>query len=230
MIASPPDAGSRPVQREHSQLARTLKQGLQVMEIGLGDREQQTLLDYLGLLNRWNRAFNLSGVRDPLEMVSRHLLDSLAVVPFLGSAKRVLDVGSGAGLPGIPISICLPGREFILLDSNGKKTRFLFQAQLELGLGNVEVVNQRIEHYRSERQIDMVVSRAYSSLRDMIDGSRHLSGAEGCPPRMLAMKGDYPEQELSRLPDDWQARVEELHIPGSEARRHIIMLEYSTLE
>lgn len=225
MIASPPDSGRLPVQRDRSQLAATLKRGLEAMEIPLDHRGQQTLLDYLELLNRWNRAFNLTAVRDPLAMVSRHLLDSLAVAPFLGSARRVLDVGSGAGLPGIPLSVLLPERRFILLDSNGKKTRFLFQARLSVGLSNVEVVNQRIEHYRSGQQIDMVISRAFSSLRELVDGSRHLAGADGRTPRLLAMKGEHPEQELSGLPADWQASATELRIPGSDARRHIIMLE-----
>ncbi len=209
-----------------ARLASTLTRGLHGLGLTIDEQHQARLLDYLALLHKWNRAFNLSAVRQPEAMVSRHLLDSLSVLPLLENTRAVLDAGSGAGLPGIPLSICLPGTDFILLDSNGKKTRFLFQVRLELSLTNVEIVNQRMEDYRCDRQIDMVISRAFSSLREMVDRSGHLADSDGKPPRILAMKGDYPEQELSRLPESWQASCERLRVPGSEARRHAILLEY----
>nr|WP_237113345.1 16S rRNA (guanine(527)-N(7))-methyltransferase RsmG [Pseudohongiella spirulinae] len=200
------------------------------LDLTLSDAQQQTLLDYVALLDKWNKAYNLSAVRDPLQMISRHLLDSLTVAPCLAEIQAdtqhslsVLDVGTGAGLPGIPLAICYPDIKFILLDSNGKKTRFLFQVKTMLSLDNIQVENTRIERYQCPEQIDIVVSRAFASLSDFVLGCEHL-----CQPhtRLLAMKGLYPEQELADLPSHWRLQqASAVQVPDTEGERHIIELK-----
>lgn len=179
-------------------------------------------MGYLQLLVKWNRAYNLTAVRDPQQMVTRHLLDSLAVVPHL-SGERIIDVGSGAGLPGIPLALALPEREFVLLDSNGKKSRFQIQARGELGLHNVAVVNSRVEEYRPDRLFDTVITRAFASVTDILSSSRHLLAPNG---EVLAMKGTLPESELETLPHGFQL-IETINIkvPGLEQeQRHLLRI------
>ncbi|HIZ52094.1 MAG TPA: 16S rRNA (guanine(527)-N(7))-methyltransferase RsmG, partial [Candidatus Pseudomonas excrementavium] len=181
----------------------------------------ELLLGYLTLLNKWNKAYNLTAVRNPDEMVSRHLLDSLSVLPFV-TEGRWLDVGSGGGMPGVILAIMRPDSQFTLLDSNGKKTRFLTQVQLELGLGNLQVVNSRVEAFAPEQVFDGIVSRAFSSLADFTNLTRHLSGPET---QWLAMKGLYPDSELQALEADFTVtRSEELAVPGCQASRHLLIL------
>ena len=152
-------------------------------------------------------------------MVSRHLLDSLAINAHLQGSVFV-DIGSGAGLPGIPLAILNPENHFILVDSNGKKTRFLFQAKTELGLANIDVENCRIEHYQSTQQIDMVMCRAFSALGDAVSKSQHLLEKEG---KFLAMKGRYPEDEIAALPNCFEiSKTTKLEIPGNDSERHLI--------
>ncbi len=154
-------------------------------------------------------------------MISHHLLDSLSVLPHL-PAGRVIDVGTGPGLPGIPLAIALPDQQFVLLDSNGKKTRFLVQALGALGLDNVEVVNERVENYRPSLKFDVIISRAFSSIADMLQASEHLLGKNG---RFLAMKGKYPKSELEQLPAGFQLLAAiPLAIKGLEGERHLLML------
>lgn len=213
-------------------LARQLQQGLVDMGLSLSDAQQTGLIDYLQLLDKWNQAFNLSAVRDPREMVSRHLLDSLSLLPRiqqLSAGKTgvtVLDVGTGPGLPGIPLALTLPEVNFVLLDSNGKKTRFVFQALIALGLKNVNVENTRIESYQSPGQLDIVVSRAFSSLAEFAQGCEHLCGPDT---RLLAMKGLYPSEEIRDLPAQWQqVDARAMDIPQCDAQRHIIELQLSS--
>ncbi|WP_185265853.1 16S rRNA (guanine(527)-N(7))-methyltransferase RsmG [Halopseudomonas xiamenensis] len=201
--------------------AGQLARGAQQMGIALGDDQAGQLLAYMALLNKWNKAYNLTAVRDPDEMVSRHLLDSLSILPFV-SAGRWLDVGSGGGMPGIILAIMLPGSQFTLLDSNGKKTRFLTQVKLELGLDNLQVVNSRVEAFTPQQAFDGIVSRAFSSLADFTGLTRHLSTPDT---RWLAMKGLYPDAELQALADDFTVTAsEELAVPGCQASRHLLIL------
>ncbi|MFM1895683.1 MAG: hypothetical protein RLZZ385_757 [Pseudomonadota bacterium] len=201
-------------------LETRLVSGLQALGIPTSDAQRQKLLHFLQLLQKWNTAFNLSAVRDPLEMVGRHLLDSLTLQAWLGDSRLILDVGSGAGLPGIPLAIMNPDKSFVLLDSNGKKTRFLFQAKLALELPNITVENSRIEHYQSPGQIDIVTCRAVSSLSGIVASCGHLITKNT---RLLAMKAEYPGGEIAELPPEFQVTaVTAVTWPGSQAARHIV--------
>lgn len=207
-------------------LAPKLVAGAGELGVELSDSQLQQLLQYLALFIKWNKAYNLSAVRDPAEMVHRHLLDSLSVVPALrdytGPAGRFIDVGTGGGLPGIPLAILFPEKYFTLLDSNGKKTRFLFQVKVSLKLNNVTVENRRVESYQPEQLFDGVISRAFASLLDMVEGCKHLLTPEG---RFWAMKGIYPQDELSVLAKHY--KVEDsfaLSVPDSEGERHLLVL------
>jgi 16S rRNA (guanine527-N7)-methyltransferase len=180
------------------ELRALLDAGLAAMggeSAALDAASRDTLVEYIGLLTRWNRAFNLTAVRDPRAMVPRHLLDSLAVLPWV-TRGPVLDLGTGAGLPGIPLAVVRPGLAFTLLDSNGKKTRFVRQAVLELGLANVEVVQSRLEAYRPPHKFATIVARALAALPQLIAGARPLAGADG---RLLALKGVLSGDERAAL-------------------------------
>ena len=200
-----------------------LLEGAAALGVALSQTQQQQLLAYLALLVKWNKAYNLTAVRDPDEMVSRHLLDSLSVVPFVAEGgERWLDVGSGGGMPGIPLAIMFPQRQFTLLDSNGKKTRFLTQVKLELGLANLEVIHSRVEAYRPALPFHGICSRAFSSLQDFSDWTRHLGDADT---RWLAMKGVHPDDELQALPEDFQLLAcHVLKVPGCQGQRHLLIL------
>ena len=194
----------------------------QVAQLGvtLSDEAVQQLLAYVSLLQKWNKTHNLTAVRDE-EMLSLHLLDSLAILPML-SGKRVLDVGSGGGLPGIPLAIASPDMTFTLVDSNRKKTSFLRQVVLELQLPNVLVETQRTENLPSAPVYDCIVSRAYASLLLFVTQSRHVLAENGY---WLAMKGLFPEQELTALPKDvHMLAIKALQIPGLTAERHVLRL------
>ncbi|GGY56328.1 ribosomal RNA small subunit methyltransferase G [Bacterioplanes sanyensis] len=203
-------------------LTRQLTSGAQALGIELTAAQQQQLMDYLQLLLKWNKAYNLTAIREPADMVALHLLDSLAVHNHLGEAQRIIDVGTGPGLPGIMLAIMNPHKDFTLLDSNGKKTRFLFQAKTSLKLDRVSIVNDRVEAYKPAQPFDMIVSRAFASLYDMTHWCQHLCAPEGC---FLAMKGQYPDQEITELENRFE--VVESHavqIPGVDAERHLLQL------
>ncbi|WP_278361380.1 16S rRNA (guanine(527)-N(7))-methyltransferase RsmG [Stutzerimonas kunmingensis] len=203
--------------------AAELVRGAQALGVELSEGQQQQLLAYLALLIKWNKAYNLTAVRDPDEMVSRHLLDSLSVVSFVAeSGQTWLDVGSGGGMPGVPLAIMFPDRSFTLLDSNGKKTRFLTQVKLELKLANLEVVHSRVEQFQPAEAFDGITSRAFSSLEDFASWTRHLGNTQT---RWLAMKGVQPDYELQRLPADF--RLDACHVlkvPGCQGQRHLLIL------
>lgn len=203
-----------------------LQQAAEQLALSLTAEQQDKLLAYLDLFARWNAAYNLSAVRDPSEMLERHIIDSLSVVNLCGESPQdcspLIDVGSGGGLPGIPLAIIHPERPISLLDSNGKKSRFQFQVASQLKLANINVVNQRVEAYQPGQAYAGVVSRAFASLQDMVAGSEHLLTPGG---RFYAMKGKIPEDELSALPKG--IKVEQLHalqVPGCDAERHLIVL------
>lgn len=192
-------------------------------ELGLelNTQQDQQLQQYLELLQRWNKVYNLTAVRDPVQMLPLHLWDSLSVVPFI-EAEHCLDVGSGAGLPGIPLAIMRPQQQFTLLDTNGKKTRFIQQAALELGLANLKVVQKRVEQWQPEQKFAAIISRAFASLADFVTVSGIHLQAQG---RLYAMKGRYPESEIAELPQGWSvACSHQLMVPGLEAERHLLEL------
>ncbi len=179
------------------------------------------LASYLELLVKWNRVYNLTAIRDEAKLVSHHVLDSLAVVGHLPDGSLV-DVGSGAGLPGIPIAISCPGRAVTLLDSNHKKGAFLKQAIAELGLTTAQVVTERAEAYRPAELFKIVISRAFSDLADFVRLAGHLCATDGA---MIAMKGLHPEEEMARVPSSWQvSKTVRLEIPQLEASRHLIFM------
>jgi len=179
------------------------------------------LLAYHQLLIKWNKAFNLTSVRDPLAMISRHLIDSMSIAPYL-KGQNFIDVGSGGGLPGIVLAIIFPERNFDLLDSNGKKTRFLFQVKTELKLSNINVHHCRVENYQSETLYDGVLSRAFATLLDMVSSSHQLLAKKGF---FYAMKGIYPKQELSDVEKNYKVvDCHSLIVAGDQAERHLVLI------
>lgn len=211
-----------PVLIDDTELEERLRDGLSELGMVLPEGACGTLVKFLLLLDKWNRAFNLTSVRDPREMVTRHVLDSLTARPYLQGAA-ILDAGTGAGLPGIPLSVAEPQRQFVLLDSGGKKIRFVRHVVGELALRNVAVVHSRVEHYDPADLFDTVVCRAFASLRELAERCGALCASGGC---LVAMKGRMPADELKCLPAGWVAsRVEPVQVPGLIGERHIVVLE-----
>ena len=203
------------------QHAEELTLGARELGVDLSEAQHEKLLGYLALLIKWNKAYNLTAVRDPDEMVSRHLLDSLSVVPFI-EGERQLDVGSGGGMPGIPLAILFPDMKVTCLDSNGKKTRFLTQVKLELKLDNLEVIHSRAEAFKPQVPFTGIISRAFSSLEDFTQWTRHMGDKET---RWLAMKGLHPADELVALPADFHLEsAQALAVPGCQGQRHLLIL------
>jgi len=199
---------------------RLLELGIKQLGLPVTASQQQLLLDYLQLLCKWNKAYNLTAVRDPEQMVTRHLLDSLAIAPWV-QGQRFIDVGTGGGLPGVPLSILYPQREFHLLDSNGKKTRFLFQVKTALGLDNMVVHQARVEAFQVDQGFDGVLSRAFASLDDMLRGCRHLVNESG---HLLAMKGAIAQSEIAAVEGSCEVVVHALAVPGLAEQRHLLVL------
>ena len=200
---------------------KELQAGLEAMGLDLASDRQACLIDYLALLAKWNRAYNLTAVRDPRQAVARQLLDALSILPLI-QGPRLIDLGTGPGLPGLPLAVARPDIEVVLLDSNAKKTRFLDQARLTLGLENIEVARARAEAYRPERPFDTITSRAFAALPEMVAVSRHLLAPGG---RWVAMKGRRPDDELAALPADFHTRVVPLAVPGEPGARHAVVIE-----
>lgn len=223
-------------------LEATLEQGLRELALGVPANAQQKLLHYLHLIVKWNKHFNLSGITAIQEMVPLHLLDSLAISPYL-EGERILDIGSGAGLPGIPLAIANPDKNFVLLDSNGKKTRFLFQVKVALELSNVEVVEARVDEYLSTAdtgEFSLITCRAFSSLSSIV---KMIEKPLASGTKLLAMKGVYPHHEIAELQQDNTLNstpnkasstdlnnyykvesVIELTVPGVESQRHLVLI------
>lgn len=205
-------------------LRQQLQFGLKQMGLHYSVEVQQNLVHYIQLIARWNKAFNLTAIRDVEEMVSKHLLDSLVVQPYI-EGSIILDVGSGAGLPGIPFAITSPDKHFVLIDSNGKKTRFLMQAKIDLKLDNVEVINQRVEDYQPARQghriyFDVITARAYASTDDILSSTSHLQTEDT---RILVMQGKLDQQ----ISNNQYALIEShtLEVYGLDAERHLLEIK-----
>lgn len=202
-------------------LAENLSAGQKELGLSLTEAQQRLLLDYMALLQKWNKVYNLTAVREPENMLYQHLLDSLAVLPHI-RAGRLLDVGTGGGLPGIVLAIARPDLDITLLDSNQKKTTFLRQACIELGLKNVRVECVRVDDYKPSDTFDMIISRAFSDLAEFVRLSARLCRAGGT---LLAMKGIFPHEELAQLPARFQQHeVVSLSVPGLEAQRHLVII------
>jgi len=205
-----------------SELETDLRAGLLCLGVEPRDAVIAALLRFVDLLIRWNRAFNLTGDRDPADLLTRHILDSLTIKPFLRGVT-VLDVGTGAGLPGLPLALTEPERHFTLLDSRGKRMRFVRHAVGELSLENVTVVQARVEEYDPADRFDTVLCRAFTSVPDFV---RRCGGLVASGGRLLAMKGRLPDGELGGLPVGWQnPEVNALMVPGLDAQRHVVILK-----
>lgn len=194
---------------------------LKSANISLTDQQKQQLIGYVEMLHKWNKAYNLTSVREPEQMLVRHILDSIVVEPHL-SGERFIDVGTGPGLPGIPLAIVRPQAHFTLLDSLGKRVRFLRQVQHELKLENITPVQSRVEEFPSEPPFDGVISRAFASLNDMVSWCHHLPGTQG---RFYALKGQLPQDEISALPEGFVVeQVIALAVPDLEGERHLVVI------
>ena len=204
-------------------LAERIRAGIGTMGLQLPHDAPEALARYLELIAKWNRVHNLTAVRETGQMVVLHVLDSLSLLPHLDGVKTLLDVGSGPGLPGIPVAIARPEIAVTLLDASHKKAAFLEQARVELALANVSVVCERVEGWKTERRFDAVVSRAFADLVDFVGQAQHLVAPGGT---LIAMKGVHPFEELARVPATHRvSRVLEISVPSLEAKRHLVFLE-----
>ena len=200
-----------------------ISEGATAMGVALAPGAAAKLAAYLELVEKWNRVHNLTAVREPSQMVTLHLLDSLSILPHVSDAQTLLDVGTGAGLPGIPLAIARPEMRVTLLDSSHKKCAFLQQAKTELGLANVDVVCDRVENWKPQHRYDVVISRAFSDLADFVQQAQHLVAPGG---KLIAMKGVYPFDEIARVPATHRvSQVLELQVPSLQAKRHLVVME-----
>lgn len=196
---------------------------LKKAKIDLAEKQKEQLIAYVALLNKWNKAYNLTSVRDPEQMLIRHILDSIVVDPYL-TGQKFIDVGTGSGLPGIPLAIVRPDSEFTLLDSLGKRVRFLKQVQHELALDNINPIQSRVEEFNDGVGFDGVISRAFASLQDMVNWCKHLIKSENG--RFYALKGIYPEDEIMYLPDIFKIEsINKLSVPELEGERHLVIIQ-----
>lgn len=212
---------------DRSQLTTVLARGAGDLSLQLSEQQITRLLDYLTLLSKWNAVYNLTSVRDPLQMVSQHLLDSLAAVSAFAGAQYVLDVGAGGGLPGIVLAIwaaeAQPQMQISMIDTVHKKTAFLTQVKAELNLTNVQVFTSRVEEWKAPQQFDVITSRAFAELSDFINWTSHLLAENG---RYIALKGVAQDIEIAALPPTWMAtEVRALKVPSLQAERHLIFIE-----
>jgi 16S rRNA (guanine527-N7)-methyltransferase len=211
---------------DRSALAAVLEEGIVEMRLDVSPTQREKLMDYLALMFKWNSVYNLTSLRDPMQMVTHHLLDSLAAVPAFAQAHNVLDVGSGGGLPGIVLAIVRPDMKVSMIDTVHKKTAFLTQVKAELGLSNVTVYTARVEQLQVSDKFDVITSRAFADLSDFVNWSSHLLADGG---RYIALKGVAPKDEQERLPAAWQVTgVEPLQVPRLGAERHLVHIQRST--
>lgn len=208
-------------------MEQQLEHGLAQAGLVLSSQQQKQLLDYVRLLHKWNKAYNLTSVRHPDDMVVKHILDSLVVSPHL-KGQQFIDVGTGPGLPGIPLAIANPDKQFTLLDSLGKRIRFIRQVLHELELTNVTPVQSRVEDFTPDRGFDAVLSRAFASMSDMVSWCHHLPHEQGC---FYALKGQVDQHEIDALPADCSVTdIKALKVPGLEGARHLVILRAKSNE
>ncbi|MRV70791.1 16S rRNA (guanine(527)-N(7))-methyltransferase RsmG [Duganella sp. FT92W] len=208
---------------DRAALAEVLKNGANELKLELSPAQHEQLLDYLALLNKWNSVYNLTSVRDPMQMMTLHLLDSLAAVPAFAGAANVLDVGAGGGLPGIVLAIARPDMKVSMIDTVHKKTAFLTQVKAQLGLANVTVYTMKVQELAVAQLFDVITSRAFADLSDFVNWSGHLLEEGG---RFIALKGTAPADERERLPAPWQVTdLQPLRVPGLDAERHLVFIK-----
>ena len=211
---------------DRTALSAVLGEGIAAMHLDVSPAQQDKLMDYLALMFKWNAVYNLTSLRDPMQMVTHHLLDSLAAVPAFAKAHNVLDVGSGGGLPGIVLAIVRPDMKVSMIDTVHKKTAFLTQVKAELSLTNVTVYTARVEQLQVSDKFDVITSRAFADLSDFVNWSSHLLADGG---RYIALKGVAPKDEQERLPAEWKVTgLEPLQVPRLGAERHLVHIERST--
>jgi 16S rRNA (guanine527-N7)-methyltransferase len=207
---------------DRNALAQVLADGVREMQLDLNDDQQGKLMDYLALMAKWNAVYNLTSLRDPMQMVTHHLLDSLAAVPAFAQARNVLDVGAGGGLPGIVLAIARPDMKVSLVDTVHKKTAFLTQVKAELGLSNVTVYTARVEQLEVPAKFDVITSRAFADLSDFVNWSGQLLEEGG---QFIALKGVAPPEEQQRLPQEWKVTgLRALQVPRLGAERHLVFI------
>ena len=207
---------------DRAALSKVLADGIKELALDLDDKQHEQLLDYLALLFKWNSVYNLTSLRDPMQMVTLHLLDSLAAVPAFAEAANVLDVGAGGGLPGIVLAIARPAMKVSLIDTVHKKTAFLKQVKAELELVNVTVYTAKVQELQVEHKFDVITSRAFADLSDFVNWSGHLLAEGG---KFIALKGVAPPEEQERLPAPWKANdLQPLRVPGLDAERHLVFI------
>ncbi|GAB3430153.1 16S rRNA (guanine(527)-N(7))-methyltransferase RsmG [Massilia solisilvae] len=208
---------------DRAALAAVLADGIKELGLSLSEAQQAQLMDYLALMAKWNSVYNLTSLRDPMQMVTHHLLDSLAAVPAFAGAANVLDVGAGGGLPGIVLAIARPDMKVSMVDTVHKKTAFLTQVKAELGLTNVTVYTARVEQLQVSDNFDVITSRAFADLSDFVNWSGHLLAQGG---RFIALKGTAPAEEQQRLPQEWKVtELRPLRVPRLGAERHLVFIE-----
>ena len=208
---------------DHAALAAVLEQGIKDMTLDVTPEQQTQLMGYLALMNKWNAVYNLTSLRDPQQMVTHHLLDSLAAVPAFADAHNVLDVGAGGGLPGIVLAITRPDMKLAMIDTVHKKTAFLNQVKAELKLTNVSVHTMKVQDLVVDDKFDVITSRAFADLSDFVNWSGHLLAEGG---KFIALKGVAPSEERERLPQDWKVvDLQPLWVPRLQAERHLVFIE-----
>jgi 16S rRNA (guanine527-N7)-methyltransferase len=210
---------------DRNALMQVLAEGIAEMGLDVSPAQQEKLLDYLALMFKWNAVYNLTSLRDPMQMVTHHLLDSLAAVPAFAGAKNVLDVGAGGGLPGIVLAIVRPDMKVAMIDTVHKKTAFLTQVKAQLNLTNVSIYTMKVQELDVSDKFDIITSRAFADLSDFVNWSSHLLAEQGS---YIALKGVAPQDEQQRLPAAWKVKgVQPLQVPRLEAERHLVLIEKS---
>jgi 16S rRNA (guanine527-N7)-methyltransferase len=206
-------------------LAPILASGIKDLQLDLNQQQHEQLLDYLALLFKWNAVYNLTSVRDPMQMMTHHLLDSLAAVSSFAGARNVLDVGAGGGLPGVVLAIARPDMKVAMIDTVHKKTAFLTQVKAELGLANVTVHTKKVQDLEVAAKFDVITSRAFADLSDFVNWSGHLLAEGG---QFIALKGTAPPEEQERLPAAWKVtELRPIQVPGLQAERHLVFIQKS---